>query len=73
VKARNKNNSPRQKPVARKTSRLLKASQTFGLGSVITIKGKTPSQTEKSFHFKVLTAAQQMKERNKAYKFFSID
>jgi hypothetical protein len=57
-----------------KSARMVKKVTTSALpvGKNITVRGKTPSNSYKSFSFHVLSASQQMKERNKAYSFFSL-
>jgi len=59
------------KPVAKKSMRLLKPVTTFSRS--IVISGNTATRHRKTFTFKVISAAQQMRERNKSYKFFTID
>jgi hypothetical protein len=58
-----------------KRSRIAKkaGSSALPIGRNLTVKGKTATEGYKSFSFSVLSSSQQMKERNKAYRFFSID
>lgn len=67
--------SRRTKQRPSKSSRIMKtaASGNLPLGGTVTIKGKASDNTTKTFRFSVVSPAQQMKERNRAYRFFSID
>jgi|GEM_PF-6296820 len=40
------------------------------VNGTIILKGNTASNKFKTFHFSIVSPAQQMKERNKAYRFF---
>jgi hypothetical protein len=61
-----------QKPIVRKSLRLARFKERLPIGKTLILKGQTPNGTI-TFHFKILSPAQQMKERNSAYQFFSID
>ena len=62
------------KKTATKTSRMLKRRvDSLPVGGAMKVVGKTSSSYRKSFNFSILSKAQQMDERNLAYKFFSID
>lgn len=46
---------------------------TIPINGTIIIKGDTPSKKVKPFRFTIVSSTQQMKERNSAYQFFSLD
>lgn len=58
---------------AKKTSRIAKKASTMPFKGTIVVSGKSSDDITKTFRFSVLYATKQLKERNKAYNFFSID
>lgn len=54
-----------------KESRVVKAVKKSA--ETIVISGKTSAPGKKKFQFSVMTPQQQMRKRNSAYRFFSID
>lgn len=58
-----------------KNSRVVKNAQSAALpvGRRLSVSGRTATDAHKTFSFAVLSASQQMRERNQTYRFFSID
>lgn len=56
-----------------KSCRIIKKAAAMPLKGTLVVKGTSADNRIKTFRFSVLTAAQQLKERNSAYHFFSID
>lgn len=58
-----------------KSSRIVKNTRSSALpvGRNFAISGRTATDGYKTFSFAVLSTSQQMRERNEAYRFFSID
>ncbi len=61
-----------KKTAAKKAFRIVRHTNSLPTSGHIVIKGATSTHTVKAFNFTIVSAAQQMKERNKAYQFFSI-
>ena len=61
-----------RKKAARKSIRIAKATSTPLKGTYV-VRGTIASNTTKTLQFAVVSPAQQMRERNSAYHFFSLD
>lgn len=57
----------------KKSSRISRMLATGSVYGDVVVNAKTASNKTKTFRFSVLTESQQRKERNNAYRFFSID
>jgi len=57
----------------KKSSRIVKKVSLMPLNGTLVVKGTRSNKKTKTFRFSVLSPAQQQRERNKAYLFFSID
>jgi hypothetical protein len=63
----------KQRSAPVKSSRIVKKTAAMPLKGNFVIKGASLTRKTKTFRFSILSASQQLKERNKAYHFFSID
>jgi hypothetical protein len=63
----------RRNTVAKKKSRIVKKASAMPSQGTFVVKGTSPDKKTKTFRFSVLSPAQQVRERNRAYQFFSID
>lgn len=66
---------PKFRPTKSKSSRIAKMASAADLSNcgAVVIKGYINHDTPKEFYFNIVSPTQQMRERNKAYSFFSID